>query len=116
MAARSLTQKRYQDALIAGETAYNKLLEEQGQKQTEIKDLQERTDDAAQLRLKNAQEELDILEQQTKAAKLYVDTIKQGAEGNHSLEGYVQISAVKGDYAARYLKKVSAQIPQIPVI
>ena len=41
----------------------------------------------------------------------------QGASlDNHSLEGYVHISAVKGDYAARYLKKVSAQIPQIPVI
>lgn len=84
MAARNLTQKRYQDALNEGQSTYYKLLEEQEEKQAEIEALRKSTDDAEQLRLKNAQEELDILEQQTKAAQLYVDTIKQGAEGKFS--------------------------------
>lgn len=84
MAARSLAQKRYQDALIEGQKTYDKLLDEQTQKEEAIEKLRVDTSDAGQMRLKNAQEELDILEQQTKAAKLYVDTIKQGAEGKFS--------------------------------
>ena len=81
MTARSLTQQRYQKALIEGQSAYNQLLEDQQKKQAEIAELsKERTDENKQ-RLQNAQDELKTLNEQVKAAKLYVDTIKQGAEG-----------------------------------
>lgn len=81
MAARNLTQQRYQKALIDGQAAYNQLLKDQREKQAEIAELNKDLTDENKLRLQNAQDELKVLNEQTKAAKLYVDTIKQGAEG-----------------------------------
>lgn len=84
MAARQLIQQRYQKALTEGQAAYNKLLEDQKAKRAEIIDLQDKADASSKMRLEDARKELGILQEQTKAAKLYVDTIKQGAEGKFS--------------------------------
>lgn len=81
MAARQLIQQRYQKALTEGQAAYNKLLEDQKTKRAEIADLQDKADASSKMRLEDARKELSVLQEQTKAAKLYVDTIKQGAEG-----------------------------------
>ena len=81
MAARQLIQQRYQKALNEGQATYNQLLEDQKTKRDEIVALQDKTDASSKMRLENARKELSILQEQTKAAKLYVDTIKQGAEG-----------------------------------
>ncbi len=81
MAARQLIQQRYQKALTEGQSTYNKLLEDQKKKRAEIIGLQDKTDAKSKMRLEDAKKELSILQEQTKAAKLYVDTIKQGAEG-----------------------------------
>lgn len=90
MAARQLIQQRYQKALTAGQAAYNKLLEDQKTKRAEIADLQDKADASSKMRLEDARKELSVLQEQTKAAKLYVDTIKQGAEGKFNF------SAVSG--------------------
>ena len=90
MAARQLIQQRYQKALTAGQAAYNKLLEDQKTKRAEIADLQDKADVSSKMRLEDARKELSVLQEQTKAAKLYVDTIKQGAEGKFNF------SAVSG--------------------
>lgn len=90
MAARQLIQQRYQKALTAGQAAYNKLLEDQKTKRAEIVDLQDKADASSKMRLEDARKELSVLQEQTKAAKLYVDTIKQGAEGKFNF------SAVSG--------------------
>lgn len=90
MAARQLIQQRYQKALTAGQAAYNKLLEDQKAKRAEIADLQDKADASSKMRLEDARKELSVLQEQTKAAKLYVDTIKQGAEGKFNF------SAVSG--------------------
>lgn len=90
MAARQLIQQRYQKALNEGQATYNQLLEDQRQKRDEIVALQDKTDASSKMRLENARKELSILQEQTKAAKLYVDTIKQGAEGKFNF------SAVSG--------------------
>lgn len=81
MAARQLIQQRYQKALTEGQATYNKLLEDQKTKRAEIVDLQDKADASSKMRLEDARKELSVLQEQTKAAKLYVDTIKQGAEG-----------------------------------
>ena len=90
MAARQLIQQRYQKALNEGQATYNQLLEDQKTKRDEIVALQDKTDANSKMRLENARKELSILQEQTKAAKLYVDTIKQGAEGKFNF------SAVSG--------------------
>ena len=90
MAARQLIQQRYQKALTEGQAAYNKLLEDQKTKRAEIADLQDKADASSKMRLEDARKELSVLQEQTKAAKLYVDTIKQGAEGRFNF------SAVSG--------------------
>ena len=90
MAARQLIQQRYQKALTEGQAAYNKLLEDQKTKRAEIVDLQDKADASSKMRLEDARKELSVLQEQTKAAKLYVDTIKQGAEGKFNF------SAVSG--------------------
>lgn len=90
MAARQLIQQRYQKALTEGQAAYNKLLEDQKTKRAEIVDLQDKADASSKMRLEDARKELNVLQEQTKAAKLYVDTIKQGAEGKFNF------SAVSG--------------------
>ena len=90
MAARQLIQQRYQKALNEGQATYNQLLEDQRKKRDEIVALQDKTDASSKMRLENARKELSILQEQTKAAKLYVDTIKQGAEGKFNF------SAVSG--------------------
>lgn len=90
MAARQLIQQRYQKALNEGQATYNQLLEDQRQKRDEIVALQDKTDASSKMRLENARKELSILQEQTNAAKLYVDTIKQGAEGKFNF------SAVSG--------------------
>lgn len=90
MAARQLVQQRYQKALNEGQATYNQLLEDQRQKRDEIIALQDKTDASSKMRLEDARKELSILQEQTKAAKLYVDTIKQGAEGKFNF------SAVSG--------------------